>query len=65
MLSFPNELMKSLHFFTKVKLNMSFICSKRKKNQNLKIRSPGGHARQHARNFKNVNLLHLYEKKYQ
>ena len=31
MLSFPNEKMKSLHFFTKVKLNMSFICSKRKK----------------------------------
>ena len=35
MLSFPNGLMKSLHFFTKVKLNMSFICSKRKK---IKIR---------------------------
>ena len=28
MLSFPNGLMKSLHFFTKVKLNISFICSK-------------------------------------
>ena len=64
MLSFPNELMKSLHFFTKVKFNISFICSK-SKNPNPKIRSPGGHARQHARNFKNVNLLHLYEKNYQ
>ena len=31
--SFPNGLMKSLHFFTK--LNMIFICSKRKK---IKIR---------------------------
>ena len=65
MLSFSNELMKSLHFFTKVKFNMSFICSKRKKIKNPKIRSPGGHARQHARNFKNFNLLHLCEENYQ
>ena len=35
MLSFLNELMKTLRFFAKVKFNMSFICFNRK---NFKIR---------------------------